>query len=236
MLLVRLPEPKKWLWILLYGIAMGMLEAAVVVYLRELYYPHGFGFPMASIPVRILGVELCRELATLVMLASLAWVAGKTIAQRLAWFLYSFAIWDLCYYLFLYIFLGWPISLFTWDLLFLIPVAWTSPVLAPVIVSLTFIVLAMGIIAIEYRYSHPIPGFSWLLLGAGAVVLFVSFIYDYSAFMLQHICILDFWNPEKSNMVIRYSMEYVPRNYNWFMFVVGELLLLGSLLVYHFRR
>ncbi|MGC8824068.1 MAG: hypothetical protein ACP5PZ_05665 [Bacteroidales bacterium] len=236
MLLVKLPEPKKWLWLLLYGIAMGVLEAAVVVYLRELYYPQGFGFPMTAIPVRILGVELCRELATLVMLASLAWIAGKTIAQRLAWFLYSFAIWDLCYYLFLYIFLGWPTSLFTWDLLFLIPVAWTSPVLAPVIVSITFVVLALGIIVIEYRYLHPIPRLSWLLLVAGAVVLFISFVYDYSAFMLRHIHFFDFWNPAKTNLIIQYSMEYVPRSYNWLMFAVGEILLLGSLLVYRFRR
>lgn len=233
---IKIPERSKWLWLLIFGVAMGLLEAAVVVYLRELYYPQGFGFPMSMIPLRIIEVELCRELSTLVMLFSLAWIAGKNLTQRLAWFLYSFALWDLSYYLFLYLFLGWPPSLLTWDLLFLIPVTWTAPVLAPVLVSFTFIVLALGIVEKEARCKYPLPVLSWALLALGAGVLIVSFIYDYSSFMLQHIAWTDFWNPAKTKLVLDFSMQYVPERYSWLMFVVGELLLLSALLVYRYRR
>jgi len=215
---------------------MGLLEAAVVVYLRELYYPQGFGFPMTTIPVQILGVELCREMATIVMLLSLAWIAGGTVVQRLGWFLYSFAIWDLSYYLFLYIFLGWPSSLLTWDLLFLIPVAWTAPVLSPMLVSLTFILLAWGMLAVESADARPLSVLSWLLLACGAVVLIFSFLYDYASFMLQYVRWNDFWNPAKTDRIIYYSTQYLPRSYSWLMFVMGELMLLGSLLVYRIRH
>jgi len=233
---IKIPMGKRWLWLFIFGMAMGLLEAAVVVYLRQLYYPHGFDFPMTSIPVHILGVELCREIATIVMLLSLAWIAGYTTVQRLAWFLYSFAIWDLSYYLFLYVFLGWPSSLFTWDLLFLLPIAWTSPVLAPVLVSLTFILLAWGMLVVESDGTRPLPLLSWLLLACGAVVLIFSFLYDYASFMLQYIRWSDFWNSAKTDMVMYYSTQYIPRSYNWFLFVIGELMLLGSLFVYRLRR
>ena len=36
----------KVLALTLFSIAMGLLEAVVVMYLRELYYPAGFAFPL----------------------------------------------------------------------------------------------------------------------------------------------------------------------------------------------
>jgi membrane protein implicated in regulation of membrane protease activity len=61
-----------------------------------------------------------------------------------------FAIWDIFYYIFLWLLIGWPESFFTWDILFLLPVTWVGPVLAPVINSLTMIVLA-GLILLADR-------------------------------------------------------------------------------------
>ena len=112
---------KKIIWIVLLSIAMAYLESAVVIYLREIYYPEGFAFPLTPIKTTIAITEFWREVATLVMLLGIGILTGKASAQRLAFFLLSFAIWDIFYYVFLYLTLGWPSSLLTWDLLFLIP-------------------------------------------------------------------------------------------------------------------
>ncbi len=123
-------------WLALFGVAFGILEAAVVVYLRELYYPGGFRFPIVIILDRVAAVELVRELATLLMLAAVAMVAGRDRMDRFFVFAFLFGVWDMVYYVGLWAFLGWPPSLFTWDVLFLIPVPWLGPVIYPIVVSL----------------------------------------------------------------------------------------------------
>src|SRR5262245_57041808 len=120
---------------------MGFLEAAVVIYLRALYYPNGFAFPLVPIAPALAGVEVWREAATVVMLLAVGWLAGKNAAQRLAFFAYGFAVWDVIYYGALYATTGWPESLFTWDVLFLIPVPWVGPVGSAVLVACLMIVL-----------------------------------------------------------------------------------------------
>ncbi|MBK6833902.1 MAG: hypothetical protein IPG89_06345 [Bacteroidetes bacterium] len=65
------------------------------------------------------------------MLVGAGIIAGKTRLTRFAYFIIAFAIWDIFYYVFLYVLLQWPESLFTWDILFLVPVPWTGPVIAP---------------------------------------------------------------------------------------------------------
>jgi hypothetical protein len=226
----------KWLWLLIFGLSMGLLESAVVVYLRQLYYPAGFSFPLTSMPLHILSVEIFREMATILMLLSVAWLVGRNITDRFAWFLYTFAVWDLFYYLFLYVFLGWPQSLLTWDLLFLIPVAWVSPVLAPIIVSFTFIGLAWKIIQTYNRTQRPYPAISWILFFAGAIVLVISFINDYLSHMLKYVHWTDFWDSNKYSTILQYSTQYLPQSFSWVMFIAGELLLLGSLYAYLSRR
>ncbi len=121
-----------------FGIAFGWLEGAVVVYLREIFYPHGFGFPLIAIPARLAGVEIAREAATLVILAAVAWLAGRCFLERFAAFVFLFGVWDIVYYATLKAVLGWPPSLSTWDVLFLIPAVWTGPVWAPLSVALLF--------------------------------------------------------------------------------------------------
>ena len=104
---------KKVLWLSLFAIAMGFMETAVVVYLRALYYPAGFTVPLVIIPNSIAITEFWREFATIIMLICIGFIYGKTKFSRFAYFIVAFAIWDIFYYLFLYVFLGWPQTLFS---------------------------------------------------------------------------------------------------------------------------
>jgi len=125
-----------------YAIAMAFLESAVVVYLQR-----ALGIdPRALFPVRdaaltgdLALVEVGREAATLVMLGAVGWLAGQSGLERLAWTAVAFGTWDILYYAWLWVFIGWPPSLGTWDLLLLIPVPWTGPVWAPAAISLALV-------------------------------------------------------------------------------------------------
>jgi len=139
----------KLLWVTLFAVAMGMLESSVVIYLRELYYPAGFKFPLHATSYTVAVTELFRELSTLIMLLGIGMLAGKNKHERFAWFIYSFAIWDIFYYVFLYLLINWPVTLFDWDVLFLLPTMWVGPVWAPVFLSLLMILLALCILEMK---------------------------------------------------------------------------------------
>ena len=94
-----------------FAVAMAYLEAAVVVYLRKLYYPDGFSFPLKLIPESIIFIEIGREVATLVMLSSIAWIMAKWRWERFGWFLFVFGIWDIFYYFWLKVLVNWPSSI-----------------------------------------------------------------------------------------------------------------------------
>ena len=125
----------KIIWISVFAVAFAAVESAVVVYLRALYYPEGFSLPLKIFGRNHLWVELARELATMVMLASVAVLTGSNRWQRFAYFLISFGVWDIFYYVWLKVMINWPSSIFDWDILFLLPVPWIGPVIAPVLVS-----------------------------------------------------------------------------------------------------
>jgi hypothetical protein len=185
--------------IVLFGIAFGCVEAAVVVYLRTLgeparekvlaSRPHDEVFPLltlddwknAGMDFRPLAAtELVRELATMLMLASIGLAYAQNSRQWLAGFMIAFGVWDIFYYVFLKLFVGWPASLWTWDLLFLIPVPWSGPVITPVLVSLAMI--AAGIVILN-REAGGIPVHfgrrHWAAIIAGGLVLIVAFCWDF---------------------------------------------------------
>lgn len=153
---------------------MGFLESAVVVYLRAIYYPEGFAFPLVPMDPRLVLTELLREFATLVMLLAPGALIAKGRMERFAWFCWAFAVWDLFYYVFLKVLLGWPESLFTWDVLFLLPTVWVGPVLAPCMVSVGMLGLAAVILHGRERMANYGPTrLQWsLLIGAGAIMLY----------------------------------------------------------------
>lgn len=191
---------KKIFIVALFAIAMAYLESAVVVYLRELYYPNGFTFPLKLIPGKILIIELGREFATIIMLLTVAMMAGKVFIEKVSYFLFSFGVWDIFYYLWLKLLIDWPDSFLTDDLLFLIPVPWISPVLAPVLVSIVFISFSLlALKKIESGFRIKFDKINFVLVLFGVVFIITSFA----------------WNFEKRLNSVS------PVDFNWMIFICG---------------
>jgi hypothetical protein len=185
--------------LLLFGVAFGYLEAAVVSYLRALHEPvrqrlypgrpASELFPLTTLEqirssapeqMRILKVEVGREAATLVMLAAVAMAVAENAGQWAAAFVIAFGTWDLAFYAGLKLLLGWPASLLTWDILFLIPVPWVAPVLAPSLVAAAMI--GAGIWHLHREANDQpvrIEALQWAGIMLGALILIVSFTLDY---------------------------------------------------------
>ena len=226
-----------YFWMFVFAVAMGFLESAVVVYIRAIYYPEGFAFPLKEMSPLLAVTELFRELATMVMLASVAAVASKRFTVAVAWFIYAFAVWDIFYYLFLYLLTGWPSSLLTWDILFLLPVMWVGPVLAPVINSLTMILLAAMIVeASEKHGTIRLKALEWILLIAGSLVTIIGYTADYMHFMLDQFSFLQLITLSDYGAIFRHSAGYVPVRFDWWIFATGEVFFLCAIVLFHFRH
>ena len=168
--------------VLAYGVAMAFLESAVVIYLqRALGIDPRALFPLQDPAVTgdLAAIEVGREAATLVMLGTVGWLAGRSGLERLAWTAVAFGTWDIFYYAWLWAFIGWPSSLGTWDLLFLIPVPWTGPVWAPVTISLALSGLGLAG-ARRIRGGRPVrAGRAQVAAGiVGGLVVILSFTLD----------------------------------------------------------
>jgi hypothetical protein len=137
----------KLLLLAVFGIAMAHLEGVVVVYLRKalgLLDSESNKESVKVFPRKYLRIEMTREAATIVMLVIIAFLTGGSWIEKGVFFLWTFAFWDLFYYLSLYILIKWPPSLKTIDVLFLIPKPWIAPVWFPVgISSITIIMITV---------------------------------------------------------------------------------------------
>ena len=172
---------KRLLIAVVFSMAFGYIESAVVVYLRALFHPNGFTFPMEVFDAtpeakRLMLTEVGREAATLALILTGAWLFGNIRQERIAYFLIIFAVWDIFYYVWLKVLLDWPATLMDWDILFLIPVVWASPVLCPVLVSLAMFAFA---VAILYRCAQGrsllVTYTDWLGWSASLLTIVVSF-------------------------------------------------------------
>ena len=186
-----------------FAVAMAYVEAVVVVLLRELYYPAGFIFPLRDIPQRILFTEVVREVAAVLMIILVAALCARQFWRRFAFFLIIFGVWDIFYYVWLRVIIGWPTSWGEWDLLFLIPLPWLGPVIAPMTVAVVMVVVGLSIGGLFNRgYDFRPTGLSWMLACLGTVAILYTFMSDYAA-------------------VIDYE---TPHPYNYLLFVVGLVL------------
>ncbi len=223
----------------IFAIFMGFLEATVVVYLRELYYPAGFDFPLHTFDAKLLVIELVREFSTLVMLVTVGLLAGRTPLQKFGFFLYLFGVWDIFYYVALKLFLNWPASLLTWDLLFLIPVTWVGPVLAPLICSLTMILFTLVTnYPKEKTATLKLKMGEWIFLLSGAFIIFLSFIRDYSLILIRGNYLSEIFRLAEDPEFLQVITTYVPTRFAWEIFIIGELLILlciGSIIYRKYR-
>jgi len=215
-----------FVWMSVFFMAMAFLESAVVVYLRALYYPEGFDFPLVTMDNTLVGTELGREAATILMLLAVPALVTRSALERFAWFCFGFGVWDIFYYVWLKVLLDWPSSLFSRDLLFLIPVPWVGPVWAPCVISLGLIATALVIL---HGRSHN-PAFriaprSWALLISGALLMIVSFTIDpmtrsfgVNELMASH------------GEALTNGRDYVPETFPWPWFSAGFVLSVAGLL------
>jgi hypothetical protein len=171
-------------WVTLFAAAFALVEASVVIYLRAIYYPGGFVFPLQTMAPPHLWVELGREAATIVMLVVVGIIAGNSRWERFGAFLVAFGAWDILFYGWLKIIIGWPSTWFDWDILFLLPLPWIGPVIAPVAIAAAMTVLGtlMALRAAGGQIFRP-QLFSWLCAIGGTAVLLVSFMMDTDAGM-----------------------------------------------------
>jgi hypothetical protein len=136
----KLKSYSRWLVVVVFAIAMAWVESAVVYYLRTMIDRIE---PYQAQPLPLIGglgrAELVREGATLIMLLTVGILAGRTWRSRLGYTAIAFGVWDIFYYIFLKVLCGWPHSLWDWDILFLLPLPWWGPVLAPVSIALLMV-------------------------------------------------------------------------------------------------
>ena len=179
---------RKLFWIIVFSISMALVEAGVVIYLRALYYPEGFSFPLKIITTKHFIFELARETATIFMLISVSALIAKRFWEKFAYFLILFGFWDIFYYIWLKIAIGWPLSLFDWDILYLIPLPWIGPVFAPVTIAIMMILAGLFILFL-FKRGHdfrPSP-LAWVMTIIGTLIILYSFMGDTGASLYQHM-------------------------------------------------
>lgn len=177
---------RKLIWVSLFGVTFGFVEASIVVYLRAVYYPEGFTWPLKVISDEHLTVELWREAATIIMLVAVGILAGQKGWQRFGYFLIAFGVWDIFYYVWLKVVLDWPSALTEWDVLFLIPLPWIGPVIAPASIALLMTICGVDIVVrtipTKSGQKHFRPTvLSWLFSILATVLILYSFMYDTDA-------------------------------------------------------
>jgi hypothetical protein len=205
-------EPRRGWVVCLYAVAMAWVEAAVVYYLRTLVDRIE---PYQANPLPIatgLGeAEVVRELATLVMLFTVGWLAGGTWRGRFGYMALAFGVWDIFYYVFLNVMTGVPDSPGAWDVLFLLPLPWWGPVWAPV--SIAVLMILWGIFVTRSESADPANRFHWrpLALGGAGIALALY------VFMADAIRIADQGAEALRSML--------PGPFNWPLFCVALALM-----------
>jgi len=230
----------KTIWIIMFALSMGYLETSVVVYLRALYYPEGFNFPMKAMDYNLAVTEVFRETATLIMILSVGVLVTKLWLHRFAWFLVIFAVWDIVYYVFLKILVDWPDSFFTTDILFLLPSMWTGPVIAPVINSLIMLLLAYVILSSKGG-KNPIGKLSrniWALLIGGSFLILIAYMKDFAVYAIEYRKLQPSGELTLNQFLIELPEQFVPRSFDWLLYSSGVLMHLVAvcLVLYQKRR
>ena len=209
-------ERVRWMIVVTFAVAMAWVEAASVFYIRALV-DRIQPYQVDPLPMNgpLGNVELWREAATLVMLGALGLLAGRTWRRRAGYAALAFGVWDIFYYVFLRLISDWPRTLLDWDILFLLPLPWWGPVLAPVSIALVMIV--WGTLETQSGNGAPDSRWSWALGSTGIALALAVFM-------------IDAWRvlPSGRDAVL----QVLPTTFHWPLFGVA-LLLMASPVLHH---
>ena len=177
----------RWAGVMVFAVAFGWVESAVVVYLRKIYFDGVFKFPLTIVWKEgkhvidpLVRIELGREIATLIMLVAIGWVAGRNRLQKFSFFMIAFGIWDLFYYFWLHVMVGWPESLMTWDLLFYVPLPWVGPVITPTLIAMTLAIAGSTMIYLDRQgYLIRWRWYDMVIECSCGLLLIVAFCWDW---------------------------------------------------------
>ena len=200
-----------WLVVVLFAVAMAWIEAATVYYLRVLVDRLN---PYQANPLPVheaLGqVELVREGATIVMLFTVGLLAGRTWQTRLGYTAIAFGVWDIFYYVFLKAICDWPKSLFDWDILFLLPLPWWGPVLAPV--SVAVLMILWGTLVCETTDRNPRTSVALTRTLGSIGIALALYVFMADAVHVAH-------------KGVDATRTVLPKTFNWSLFVVALALM-----------
>jgi hypothetical protein len=202
---------------------MAWVEAAVVYYLR-LHIDRIV--PYQPYPLPVVGglgtAELVREAATLMMLWTVGILAGRNWASRLGYSAIAFGIWDIFYYVFLWVLTDWPKSVWDWDILFLLPLPWWGPVLAPVAISL--LMITWGTLVTHFEDTPALCRLSWRSVTAAVIGMFLAL----GVFMADSFA--------AAGQGIEALRNLLPTRFNWPLFSLALLLMATPVLSILRRR
>lgn len=221
----RVEKIYHWLVVFIFATAMAWVESAVVFYLRT----HIDRIePYQAQPLPVIGdlglAELVREFATLVMLFTVGVLAGKTWRARFGYMLIAFGVWDIFYYVFLKIMCGWPNTLLDWDILFLLPLPWWGPVLAPVLIATLMIIWGTFAIFFERNPASTLSNWGgWICCFSGGMLALTVFMTDTLRVANQGVAVV---------------RQVLPTHFNWPLFAVALGLMSIPVIseLWHWRR
>ena len=191
----------------LFAIAMAYVESAVVVYLRALYKIDHLMQDMPQMSDQYTLIEIGREISTLVMLVIIGLIAGRQKQDKVGYAVIAFGLWDIFYYIWLVIFIGWPGTLLDWDLLFLIPLPWWGPVLSPILIAL-LLVAGGGIAVLKAERGEALrfTSVDWSIAGVSSLLALYVFMND---------ALLAIPEGFKAASIVR------PTFFNWPLFIIA---------------
>ena len=184
---------------------MAYLESAVVVYLREMYGINDLLNDINLEPDIYTFIEIGREAATIVMLVFISLLAGDNRQKKIGYFFIAFGIWDIFYYVWLYLFIQWPKSLLEWDILFLIPFPWWGPVIAPILISI--LLISIGYL-LTNDIKFKVTTIDWILFCLSIIVLLYTFTEDSIISIISGMVKLT---------------EIRPTSFNWILFLTAYI-------------
>ena len=211
------PNNRRILWLTIFAIAIAYVEASVVIYIRQIYYSDNLQviFPPKMFSSFNLVVEIFREVATIIIMLSIAFLSERKNRTRIfAAFIFQFGIWDIFYYVWLKVTIGWPLSWTEWDILFLIPWAWLGPWICPVLISILFVCWSIIVLKSDKKFVLSKLNL-WLFLW-GAILGLISFLQPAISYII--------------NNSVKDFQHYMPGNFWWWLFIPGYLLMAVGLM------